>query len=618
MRRKLIFVLVIFPLFLRGIGADPVDLVLAHLRSLEFEKAKLHIAQVAQKDLAQELTTLHDLLYFAGQRDSTFFSLGSHNRLQEASIPHVVQLLNKGYYALYYHKTKSDAFAFFYEALKMAKSQKNRVLQKAALQAVLEYYRIEIAQNSQHQERYLEEYKRLSSDEIDRLWGVLYQIIFTTKTLGSLEDEYYTLADELNAFENSMTIPASILPRIYFEKGLRMELGNRLAISRIYYEMAFNASESYPFHRETRFFSLIRLSGLAQKKKEFEEALQLVDKARVHINLADTLRGNYYLNLYSSYYLNDLGKHDSAYTLLKKAYVSGLQLDYRANALEVNRLNVILETQQSALENASLKQNKIWLIATVIILALLLTTSYFFYRSSQAKKKIVEKEKELQSQHIEKLLHDQENIELDAMLEGQEKERQRLGNDLHDHLGSILATLKLHFENLQTEIGPRGTAHLFSKTDKLLEEAYQKVRSLAHSKNTGVNAQEGLLPALRNLAAKVSILNKLNIYVEDYSMNQRLDNSLEITIFRMIQELITNVIKYASASEIIIYLTHHGDRINIMVEDNGIGFDISSIKAKEGLGLHAIQKRIENLGGQVTIDSTRQKGTTVILDIPIT
>jgi len=101
-------------------------------------------------------------------------------------------------------------------------------------------------------------------------------------------------------------------------------------------------------------------------------------------------------------------------------------------------------------------------------------------------------------------------------------------------------------------------------------------------------------------------------------LETRLDNSLEITIFRIIQELITNVIKHAQATEVTVHLTPHDDVLNVMVEDNGRGFDVSQIKRGATMGLYSIQKRIENAGGSVFIDSIPNKGTTVIIDIPLT
>ncbi|KKN35232.1 hypothetical protein LCGC14_0785690 [marine sediment metagenome] len=277
------------------------------------------------------------------------------------------------------------------------------------------------------------------------------------------------------------------------------------------------------------------------------------------------------------------------------------------------------EVEKKENENLKLKQNKSWLIAGLSVLALLLLLSYLAYKNQLSKKKIAEAGKKIEQQKVEKLLRDQELNGIDAMIEGQEKERQRIANDLHDNLGSLLATLKLHFQNfkIRKERLEEQEKIMFEKTDTLIEEAYQKVRSMAHAKNAGVKSNEGLLPAIKNFASKASVVNQLIIDVEDHGMDQRLENSLEMTLFRIIQELITNVIKHAEATECTIHLTHHEDNINIMVEDNGIGFDTSKIKTEQGMGLHSIQKRIEILGGQVTIDSIFHKGTVFIIDIPL-
>ncbi|WP_282136697.1 sensor histidine kinase [Seonamhaeicola maritimus] len=302
-----------------------------------------------------------------------------------------------------------------------------------------------------------------------------------------------------------------------------------------------------------------------------------------------------------------------------------LHLTYKDSVSEDEQNTQILdiqtryETEKKEKENLKLKQNRIWLSTILIIVLLLFIISYYAYRNQKGKKQIVEKEKELQSQKLEKILKNQELSSIDAMVAGQEKERQRIANDLHDNLGSLLATLKLHFHNLKVKKDRLKSEEnaLFDKTDELIEETYQKVRSMAHAKNAGIKANESLLPAVKNFASKVSLANKLVIDVIDDGMEVRLDNALEITIFRVIQELITNIIKHANASEANIHLTHHGDSINILVEDNGVGFDVNTIKAVKGMGLHSIQTRVESLEGKVTVESIESKGTSVIIDIPI-
>lgn len=130
-------------------------------------------------------------------------------------------------------------------------------------------------------------------------------------------------------------------------------------------------------------------------------------------------------------------------------------------------------------------------------------------------------------------------------------------------------------------------------------------------------ANEGLLPALKKFTNDVSKSKKLRVELQEFGLNDRLENSVEILIFRVIQELITNIIKHAEATQADIHLTQYDDRINLMVEDNGKGFDTHQIVNKSGMGLVGIEKRIQNLDGNMEIESIKGKGTTVIINIPI-
>ena len=164
---------------------------------------------------------------------------------------------------------------------------------------------------------------------------------------------------------------------------------------------------------------------------------------------------------------------------------------------------------------------------------------------------------------------------------------------------------------------PEEDAVLFDKTDALLDEAYQKIRGLAHTKNAGVIANEGLLPAILNMAKKATVPGRLKIEVVPFGLDERIDPTIEVNIFRMIQEILTNAIKHAEANEITIHLTQHHDILNIIVEDNGKGFVPKKIDTKEGMGLPNIEKKIEHMGGTFTIDSSLGKGTSILIDIPL-
>ncbi|WP_106792344.1 sensor histidine kinase [Aquimarina sp. Aq78] len=294
---------------------------------------------------------------------------------------------------------------------------------------------------------------------------------------------------------------------------------------------------------------------------------------------------------------------------------------YRAAEKEKQILIEQKENQelQNQVEKEQREQQILW-IGSISMLILGSSMAFLLYKNTKRKQRIAEQEREIEIQKTEKLLKEQELTAIDAMISGQEKERQRLANELHDNLGSTLATVKLHFQHLQHHKDNPKVEHveeLYTKTNALLDEAYQKVRTIAHEKNSGVMANQGLLPAVKKLAKKVSNGDGLYIEVQDYGLQERLDNALEISIFRMIQELITNTIKHAEASEIHISLTNHDSLLNIILEDNGKGFDAKVLPKKEGMGLRNIEKRVEHLQGTFEIDSTIGKGTNIIINIPI-
>lgn len=243
---------------------------------------------------------------------------------------------------------------------------------------------------------------------------------------------------------------------------------------------------------------------------------------------------------------------------------------------------------------------------------------FLMFKNSRRKQRIAEQQREIEIQKTEKILKEQELATIDAMIAGQEKERERLASDLHDSVGATIATAKLQFDHINKNRGKlKNEDELFKKTGALLEDAYNEVRSMAHIRNNGVIAKNSLLPAVQKLVKSVSGVNDLTIELKDFGLEERLENSLEIIVFRIIQELVTNIIKYSNATEASVSITRHKDMLSIIVEDNGRGFDIRKTVTTEGMGLTNIERRVEHLEGSMEIDSTIGKGTTILIDIPL-
>ncbi|MEN8116533.1 MAG: tetratricopeptide repeat protein [Bacteroidota bacterium] len=279
----------------------------------------------------------------------------------------------------------------------------------------------------------------------------------------------------------------------------------------------------------------------------------------------------------------------------------------------------ILELQTSNLEvNHKRIQNQIFLFISLGFLLAAFSLIYFILKNAKRKQILVQQELKIKNQELAQRLKTQELNGIDAIIDAQEKERTRIANDLHDNLGSRIATLKLYINqiaNQNTENNYEEKNQLLSQLKNLADETYKEVRKIAHNKNTGTLINKGLIPSMNFIANQISDTEKLKVEVENINVNQRIKNNIEIQVFRIIQELLTNIIKHAGATEGTIQFSEDNNILNVMVEDNGKGFDLN--KTDYGFGLNNIEKRIENINGNFVIDSTPGNGTTAILTIPL-
>jgi signal transduction histidine kinase len=374
----------------------------------------------------------------------------------------------------------------------------------------------------------------------------------------------------------------------------------------------------------------------AQLKISDEICYNYINKASSYSYLGDNKTAIDFLNKAKEVKINDFKFKTNSiiYYNLARCYDSikdyenafkSSQIYQKYNdSLKEELQSIAINDIQTKYEVKSLKNklqiNYILLFIGLGLLIVSILIGMLTYKNLSKKKKIIEQEKLLETQKLETTLKEQELHEIDVMLESQEKERQRIANELHDNLGSMLTTLKHNFENLKRSDTTTTAKEndLFAKTDSLIEEAYQEVRNIAHLKNLGVIGSEGLVIAVKKMAEKMSILEKLNINVIPHGLNERLENTIEVMLFRMIQELCTNIIKHSEATEVNIYLTqHNNDELNIIIEDNGKGFDPKNTVSNSGIGLKSIEKKVEQMNGTFTIDSIVSKGTTIIIDLPI-
>ena len=367
--------------------------------------------------------------------------------------------------------------------------------------------------------------------------------------------------------------------------------------------------------------NLINKAGCYYYKNDYEKALQLLHEANTLPISKNRKNIKSYIFEFLAVNYSALNDFKSGYESLNKAAKIKEEFNFEDQNTKISEFNIKYETKEKEIENltlrAKMQRNRIITYTTLGLLVIAIIFTLLIYKNLSNKKKIAEQAQLIQTQRLEKTLKDRELHDIDVMLQSQEHERQQIANDLHDNLGSLLATVKINFENLSKSQKPEDK-NLYDKTDALLEEAYQKVRNISHLKNLGVIGNQGLLVAVKKMAEKMTILNRLQMNVIPFGLTQRFANAIEVTLFRMIQELCTNIIKHSGANEVNIYMTqHNNDSINIMIEDNGKGFDVKKITNTNGIGLKKIEQKVEQMGGTFTIDSIPLKGTTIIIDLPL-
>ena len=388
----------------------------------------------------------------------------------------------------------------------------------------------------------------------------------------------------------------------------------------IHYENAKKVYQSLDYREaKIRLFGiLVNMSAIYIKWDKPQLALEKLYEAQ-KIDLPSRNRKDYILffdklikahiqigNKDSAFYYMD--EKDLAEKKSKTIEQAGIVTELETKYQTAKKERQILEEQQKT------RANRNWLIAASLALLLGTGIAILLQKNTTKKRLLAEQEALLKQQRVENLLKEQELVSIDAMIAGQEKERQKVAGELHDDLGSLMATIKLHFDNASISKKDVSLQH----AQKLLEEAYQKVRSMAHNKNSGVMSDQGLLQAIQKMAKTITETNAMKVTVEDFGMGERMENTLELSIFRMVQELVANAIKHAEATHVSIQLTQHEENLNIIVEDNGKGFDRSqSDAATSGIGLTTIEKRVEHLEGSFTVDSVMGKGTSILIDIPV-
>jgi len=210
----------------------------------------------------------------------------------------------------------------------------------------------------------------------------------------------------------------------------------------------------------------------------------------------------------------------------------------------------------------------------------------------------------------------QRDEHLSALVEVQENERKELAKELHDGVGQMLSGLKLGLSSLKVTLDKSNVnTHHINVLINVLDQTVTEVRGISHRMMPRILQEEGLVPAIQDMLEKAFKFSQIEWAFEQFGLKERYPENLEISLFRICQELINNIIKHSEASKVNVQLIQNQGYLVLFVEDNGRGFP-NDAKDK-GIGLLNIATRLKNLHGEFTMEPSPERGITATIRIPI-
>ena len=372
-------------------------------------------------------------------------------------------------------------------------------------------------------------------------------------------------------------------------------------------------------------YSLIvqRMAKIHSAMGNHAKAIKYIDRFIGNSELRNDGIGVFKGYYQKSTYAAIAGKYKRAYAILTKAIdvydsvetqntiqkIDALELQYRTAEKEKELLKLQNEKDKADLALETQRANGYLLALLIGVLVFAAFTAYLFYRNKLRKVKHKERRRE---NELELLKQEQQAKIYSAMIEGQEKERKRLAIDLHDGLGGRLSGISLNLSKLDKDQPSEYPRKRLRKVVDDLDASLQELRTIARNLMPETLVKFGLKAALQDYCSNMTG-SSTTVTLQYYGNEVGILMTQQVTMFRIIQELINNAIKHAGASEVLIQYIRDGKNVHITVEDNGVGIPDEALTENEskGMGLGNLRTRVAYLKGKLDFHSDKSEGTTV-------
>ncbi|MCT4699743.1 tetratricopeptide repeat-containing sensor histidine kinase [Tenacibaculum haliotis] len=375
--------------------------------------------------------------------------------------------------------------------------------------------------------------------------------------------------------------------------------------------------------------SLNNLGNIYLSQKKFKQAkniyLQGIDlikndnspnsvrfKANLYYNLAWAMRN---LKDYKAYDYQELSYEieDNQREKEVRRIIEEVTVKHKEN-LEQQKINLV--TEQRKLAETQDSKTSLLFGALSLLVIIISGVVVYNYKLRQKNLQLKLSENNLkQQQSLEKLKSDTHTKILNATIDAKESERKQIAEILHDNVSALLSSANMHLSATKKQFSNNAPQEI-EKTQAIILEASQKVRDLSHNLISSILLKFGLEYALKDVVKKYSN-SQLKFEISAQNIN-RYNQEFEIKIFNIIQELANNILKHSKASLAQIIIKQEKNKLTILVNDNGIGFNTSATAIKNtGIGLNQIEARLEMMNGKLSINSATNKGTKISITIPI-
>ncbi len=294
---------------------------------------------------------------------------------------------------------------------------------------------------------------------------------------------------------------------------------------------------------------------------------------------------------------------DTIYTELAFLKATELETKYETEKKEAEN-KLLKQTnlrKEAELENEKTsKQNQAILLVSLLLITFTGGVYIFYRRKLKTNERIATIEKQ----------------NFTAVIKAEENERGRIAKELHDGLGQLLSSAKLNVAATEESVS-EDDLPLIKTSMQLIDEAVSEVRSVSHNLMPIALTTKGLIAALEDLVEKINQTKILEVALQLKFDENLLSKSTQVTLYRVIQEILNNALKHSKATTINVQIESRGKSLQLIISDNGIGFDSNEIKTSKGIGWTNIFSRISLLNGKINIDSKQNKGTHLSIQIPL-